>query len=49
MVLGPDRKRLSKRHGAVSVEEFRDRGVMADAMINYLALVGWSFDDHTTS
>ena len=47
MVLGPDRKRLSKRHGAVSVEEFRDRGVVADALINYVALLGWSFDDHT--
>ena len=47
MVLGPDKKRLSKRHGAVSVEEFRDRGVLADALINYVALLGWSFDDHT--
>jgi glutamyl-tRNA synthetase len=48
MVLGPDKKRLSKRHGAVSVEEFRDRGVIADALINYVALLGWSYDDHTT-
>jgi glutamyl-tRNA synthetase len=48
MVLGPDKRRFSKRHGAVSVEEFRDAGVIADALINYLALVGWSFDDHTT-
>ena len=48
MVLGTDKKKLSKRHGAVSVEEFRDRGVLAEALINYLALVGWSFDDHTT-
>ena len=48
MVLGADKKRLSKRHGAVSVEEFRDRGVLADALINYVALLGWSFDDHTT-
>ncbi len=47
MVLGPDKKRLSKRHGAVSVEEFRDRGVLADALINYVAMLGWSFDDHT--
>ena len=47
MVLGPDKKRLSKRHGAVSVEEFRDRGVLAEALINYVALLGWSFDDHT--
>ena len=48
MVLGTDRKKLSKRHGAVSVEEFRDRGILAGALINYLALVGWSYDDHTT-
>ena len=48
MVLGTDRKKLSKRHGAVSVEEFRDRGSSPQALVNYLALVGWSFDDHTT-
>ena len=48
MVLGTDKKKLSKRHGAVSVEEFRDRGVLSEALVNYLALVGWSFDDHTT-
>ena len=44
----PTSKKLSKRHGAVSVEEFRDRGVLPQALVNYLALVGWSFDDHTT-
>ncbi len=42
MILGPDRKRLSKRHGATSVEEFAARGVLPDAMVNYLALLGWS-------
>ncbi len=42
MILGPDRKRLSKRHGATSVEEFRTLGILPDAMINYLALLGWS-------
>src|SRR6478609_5628815 len=47
MVLGPDKRKLSKRHGAISVEEFVDVGVIADALVNYLALVGWSFDDHT--
>ncbi len=47
MVLGPDRKRLSKRHGATSVEEFRDAGYLPEAVVNYLALVGWSYDDHT--
>ena len=48
MVLGPDKRKLSKRHGSVSVEEFVDLGVVADALVNYLALVGWSYDDHTT-
>ena len=48
MILGPDKKKLSKRHGAVSVEEFRDRGYLPAALRNYLALLGWSFDDHTT-
>src|SRR5207237_6967453 len=48
LVLGTDKRKLSKRHGAVSVEEFRDRGVVPDALANYLALVGWSYDDHTT-
>jgi glutamyl-tRNA synthetase len=48
MVLGPDKRKLSKRHGSISVEEFADVGVIADALINYLALVGWSYDDHTT-
>ncbi len=42
MILGPDRKRLSKRHGATSVEEFREQGILPDAMVNYLALLGWS-------
>jgi glutamyl-tRNA synthetase len=47
MVLGPDRRRLSKRHGASSVEEWRDLGILPDALVNYLALVGWSWDDRT--
>lgn len=42
MILGPDRKRLSKRHGAVSVEEFQKQGIVPQAMVNYLALLGWS-------
>ena len=42
MILGPDKKRLSKRHGATSVEEFSTLGILPDAMINYLALLGWS-------
>jgi len=42
MILGPDRKRLSKRHGATSVEEFQKLGILPAAMVNYLALLGWS-------
>lgn len=42
MILGPDRKRLSKRHGATSVEEFQKLGILPAAMLNYLALLGWS-------
>ena len=42
MILGPDRKRLSKRHGATSVEEFQKLGILPEAMFNYLALLGWS-------
>jgi glutamyl-tRNA synthetase len=42
MILGPDRKRLSKRHGAVSVAEFARQGIIPQAMMNYLALLGWS-------
>lgn len=42
MILGPDRKRLSKRHGATSVEEFAGEGILPEAMVNYLALLGWS-------
>jgi glutamyl-tRNA synthetase len=47
-VLGPDGRKLSKRHGAVSLEEFRDEGYVAPALMNYLALLGWSLDDRTT-
>lgn len=42
MILAPDRSKLSKRHGATSVEEFRDDGFMAPAIVNYLTLLGWS-------
>ncbi|RKZ09226.1 glutamate--tRNA ligase [bacterium] len=42
MILGPDKKRLSKRHGAASVEEFRDGHWLSEAVVNYLALLGWS-------
>ena len=42
MILGADGKKLSKRHGATSVEEYRDAGYLSDAFVNYLALLGWS-------
>ncbi|HEY3070742.1 MAG TPA: glutamate--tRNA ligase family protein, partial [Gaiellaceae bacterium] len=44
-LLGPDGRKLSKRHGAVSVQEFRSIGYFAPALLNYLALIGWSYDD----
>jgi glutamyl-tRNA synthetase len=47
-VLGADGRKLSKRHGAVSVEEFRARGYVPEAIVNYLALLGWSLDAETT-
>jgi glutamyl-tRNA synthetase len=45
---GPDGKKLSKRHGAASVQELRDSGYLAEAVRNYLALLGWGYDDETT-
>jgi glutamyl-tRNA synthetase len=44
---GPDGKKLSKRHGAASVQELRDQGYLPAAIRNYLALLGWGFDDST--
>ena len=41
-VLGPDGKKLSKRHGATEVDEFRREGYLPEAMVNFLALIGWS-------
>ena len=46
-ILGPDGKKLSKRHGATSVEEFRTEGYLSEALVNFLALLGWSYDDRT--
>jgi glutamyl-tRNA synthetase len=45
---GPDGKKLSKRHGAASVQELRDRGYLPEAVRNYLALLGWGYDEATT-
>jgi glutamyl-tRNA synthetase len=47
MILGPDRAKLSKRHGAVSVIEYREQGYLPETMFNFLALIGWSLDDKT--
>jgi glutamyl-tRNA synthetase len=47
-ILGDDGKKLSKRHGAISVEEFRRDGYLPEALVNFLALLGWSYDDKTT-
>lgn len=48
LILGTDGKRLSKRHGATSVEAYRDAGYLPEALLNYLALLGWSMDAETT-
>jgi glutamyl-tRNA synthetase len=45
MIMGSDRSRLSKRHGATSVQAFRDAGILPEAMVNYLARLGWSHGD----
>ena len=41
-ILGPDRERLSKRHGATSISQFREMGILPEALVNYLALLGWA-------
>jgi len=45
LILGPDGQKLSKRHGATSVRQFRDDGYTPEGLVNYLALLGWSYDD----
>jgi len=45
MILGPDKKKLSKRHGATSVTAYRDLGYLPEAMVNYLVRLGWSHGD----
>lgn len=47
MILGTDRAKLSKRHGAVSITEYQEQGYLPEAMVNFLALLGWSLDDKT--
>jgi glutamyl-tRNA synthetase len=46
-VLGTDGRKLSKRHGAQSVEDFRERGYIPEALVNFLARLGWAYDDKT--
>jgi len=45
MVMGKDGQKLSKRHGSTSIKDFREKGYLAQALMNYVTLVGWSFDD----
>jgi len=45
MILGPDKSKLSKRHGATALVEYRDRGYLPEAVLNFLALLGWALDD----
>ena len=45
MVLGKDGQKLSKRHGSTSVQEFRKQGYLPEAIVNYVALLGWAYDD----
>ena len=47
-ILGTDGKKLSKRHGAISVDEFREAGYLSAALVNFLALIGWAPDGETT-
>jgi len=47
MILGPDKAKLSKRHGATAINEYREQGYLSEVMINFLTLLGWSLDDKT--
>ena len=47
MILGPDRSKLSKRHGATALTEYREQGYLPETMVNFLALLGWSLDEKT--
>jgi glutamyl-tRNA synthetase len=48
LIVGPGGQPLSKRHGSVAVEWFREQGFLPEALVNYLSLLGWSYDEHTT-
>jgi glutamyl-tRNA synthetase len=47
MILGPDRAKLSKRHGATALQDYREKGFLPEAVFNFLGLLGWSLDDKT--
>ncbi len=47
MILGPDKSKLSKRHGATAINEYQEKGYLPEAMVNFLSLLGWSLDDRT--
>ncbi len=48
MILAPDGQKLSKRHGSISVEAYKNDGFLPEAVLNYMALLGWAYDDKTT-
>ncbi len=47
LIVGPDRAKLSKRHGATSILDYRGQGYLPETMLNFLSLIGWSLDDKT--
>ena len=47
MIMGSDRAKLSKRHGATAIGEFKDNGILPEALINFMVLLGWALDDKT--
>ena len=47
MILGSDRSKLSKRHGATAITEYQEQGYLPEAMFNFLVLLGWALDDKT--
>ena len=47
LVLAPDRSKLAKRHGALPLLEYRDEGYLPEAIVNFLVLLGWSYDEQT--
>ena len=42
MILGPDKSKLSKRHGATSIDDYKNQGFLADAIVNFISLLGWN-------